>query len=283
MVRRVVALVAAAIVVDRRGAERRGRRAETATSAPHGHEADARRFGHLRPRGRDQRRLVHPAGPARDLRASWWRARSTTRSTVPNSTGKIVPYLAKSVTHDPTYTQWTITLRDGMQVPRRHAAHRRRGEAEHRRLAQGPAARVRLHQRRRRRGRRPARPCRSPPRCPGSTSTASCTSPDRVGIAAPAQLDNPDTCPTNLIGTGPFMIYNGAGHWIQNQEFVATAQPELLAEGQERHAAPLPRQDHVQAQPRRRAAPEPAPGRAARHDAHDQRPGETAARRASAR
>src|SRR5207248_6380203 len=35
--------------------------------------------------------------------------------TVPNSTGKIVPYLAKSVAHDPTYTEWTITLRDGVK------------------------------------------------------------------------------------------------------------------------------------------------------------------------
>src|SRR5262245_9631267 len=35
--------------------------------------------------------------------------------TVPNTKGKMVPYLAKSVTHDPTYTTWTITLRDGVK------------------------------------------------------------------------------------------------------------------------------------------------------------------------
>ncbi|MFI5042374.1 MAG: ABC transporter substrate-binding protein, partial [Acidimicrobiales bacterium] len=35
--------------------------------------------------------------------------------TVMNAQGKYVPYLAKSVTHDPTYTQWTITLRDGIK------------------------------------------------------------------------------------------------------------------------------------------------------------------------
>ena len=34
--------------------------------------------------------------------------------TVPNTKGKMVPYLAQSVTHDPTYTQWTITLRPMM-------------------------------------------------------------------------------------------------------------------------------------------------------------------------
>src|SRR5437588_541976 len=34
---------------------------------------------------------------------------------VPNSKGKIVPYLAKSVEHDSTYQTWTITLRDGVK------------------------------------------------------------------------------------------------------------------------------------------------------------------------
>ena len=34
---------------------------------------------------------------------------------VPNTKGKMVPYLAKSVTHDPTYMTWTITLRDGIK------------------------------------------------------------------------------------------------------------------------------------------------------------------------
>src|SRR5437899_3932901 len=34
---------------------------------------------------------------------------------VPNSKGKIVPYLAKSVENSPDYKTWTITLRDGIK------------------------------------------------------------------------------------------------------------------------------------------------------------------------
>ena len=35
--------------------------------------------------------------------------------TVPNTKDEMVPYLAKSVTPDATYTTWTITLRDGIK------------------------------------------------------------------------------------------------------------------------------------------------------------------------
>jgi peptide/nickel transport system substrate-binding protein len=40
----------------------------------------------------------------------------------------------------------------------------------------------------------------------------------RVGIAAPAQLDDPATCATNLIGTGPFSLKS----WVPNDSLVVT-------------------------------------------------------------
>ena len=36
--------------------------------------------------------------------------------TVPNTKDQMVPYLAKSVSHDAAYTTWTIVLRDGYVV-----------------------------------------------------------------------------------------------------------------------------------------------------------------------
>ena len=44
----------------------------------------------------------------------------------------------------------------------------------------------------------------------------------RGGIVAPAQLNDPSTCATNLIGTGPFKL----DHWTVNQELVVTKNPD---------------------------------------------------------
>lgn len=144
--------------------------------------------------------------------------------TVPNSTGKIVPYLAKTVTHDPTYTTWTITLRDGIKfhdgTPLTADAVKQNIDAWKKGRLLGfvytnvgdvtvvdPLTLT------------------VTTKVPWVDFDAFLYLSGRVGIAAPAQLDNADTCPTNLIGTGPFMIYNGAGHWVQNQEFVASRNP----------------------------------------------------------
>jgi peptide/nickel transport system substrate-binding protein len=151
--------------------------------------------------------------------------------TVPNSTGKIVPYLAKSVTHDPTYTKWTITLRDGVQfhdgTPLTADAVKQNIDAWRKGRLLGfvftdiadttvvdPLT------------------VQVTTKVPWVDFDSFLYLAGRAGIAAPAQLDNPETCPTNLIGTGPFMIYNGAGHWIQNQEFVATRNPHYWQKDQ---------------------------------------------------
>ena len=49
----------------------------------------------------------------------------------------------------------------------------------------------------------------------------------RNGIVAHAQLDDPSTSATNLIGTGPFERQE----WRVNDHMVVTAQPGLLAKG----------------------------------------------------
>ena len=193
--------------------------------------------------------------------------------TVPNSTGKIVPYLAKSVEHDPTYTKWTITLRDGVQfhdgTPLTADAVKQNIDAWRKGRLLGfvftniadtavvDPLTVQVTTKvpwvdfdclpvpRRTRRHRRARPARQSRHVPDE--------PDRDRAVHDLQRRRP-LDPEPGVRRHP--------------------QPALLAEGQERHAAALPRQDHVQAQPRRRAAPEPAPGRPARHHAHDQRPGD---------
>ncbi len=166
--------------------------------------------------------------------------------TVPNSTGKIVPYLAKSVEHDPTYTKWTITLRDGVQfhdgTPLTADAVKQNIDAWRKGRLLGfvftniadttvvdPLT------------------VQVTTKVPWVDFDAFLYLAGRVGIAAPAQLANPDTCPTNLIGTGPFMIYNGAGHWIQNQEFVATRNPHYWQK--DKNGTQLPYLDKITFKP----------------------------------
>jgi peptide/nickel transport system substrate-binding protein len=166
--------------------------------------------------------------------------------TVPNSTGKIVPYLAKSVEHDPAYTKWTITLRDGVQfhdgTPLTADAVKQNIDAWRKGRLLGfvftdiaDTAVV------------DPLTVQVTTKVPWVDFDAFLYLAGRVGIAAPAQLANPDTCPTNLIGTGPFMIYNGAGHWIQNQEFVATRNPHYWQK--DKNGTQLPYLDKITFKP----------------------------------
>jgi peptide/nickel transport system substrate-binding protein len=168
--------------------------------------------------------------------------------TVQNSKGAYVPYLAKSVEHDPTYTKWTITLRDGVKfhdgTPLTADAVKQNIDAWKKGRLLGfvytDIASVDVD---------PANPL-------ALTVTTSRPWVDfdaflyldgRVGIVAPAQLANPDTCPTNLIGTGPFMIYNGAGKWVQNQEFTASRNPNYWQK--DKFGAQLPYLDKITFKP----------------------------------
>lgn len=140
---------------------------------------------------------------------------------VPNSKGKIVPYLAKSVEGSPDYKTWTITLRDGIKfhdgTPLDANAVAQNLEAYRTSALIGAALK--------------------------DIDTITVTAPNvvtvttkvpwvafpwflyldgRMLIVAPAQLANPDTCPRNLIGTGPFKF----DHWTVNEELVVTKNPD---------------------------------------------------------
>lgn len=140
---------------------------------------------------------------------------------VPNSKGKIVPYLAKSVEGSPDYKTWTITLRDGITfhdgTPLDANAVVQNLNAYKTSALIGAALK--------------------------DVDTITATAPNvvtvttkvpwiafpwflyldgRMLIVAPAQLANADTCPRNLIGTGPFKF----DHWNVNEELVVTKNPD---------------------------------------------------------
>lgn len=144
-----------------------------------------------------------------------------------NARGEYVPYLAKSVTPNATYDEWTITLREGV------------------RFHDGTpldAAAVKLNLDTYR-GMNP----RIPPRLaafvfanvadvrvvdpltvvvttktPWPAFPALLFGGGRYGMVAPAQLDDPSRCATNLIGTGPFRFQE----WRVNDRLVVTRNPD---------------------------------------------------------
>ena len=147
--------------------------------------------------------------------------------TAPDATAQYKPYLAKTVTPNADYTQWTITLRDGVKF--------HDGSALDATVVKNNIDAW-----------RGAYPARQPllfafiydniaavDVVDPMTVTVTTTTPwpafsaylfnsGRSGIMAQAQLDDPDTCDTNLIGTGPFKLKE----WKVNDKFVATKNPD---------------------------------------------------------
>lgn len=139
--------------------------------------------------------------------------------TVPNASGHFVPYLAKSIDHNKDSTQWTITLRDGITFhdgePLDAAAVVQNLDAyRHGPLwssALGDVTDVRAVDN---------LTVLVTTRVPWIAFPASLWGTGRLGIAAPAQL-NDANCAWNLIGTGPFMLKS----WVPNDSLVVTKNP----------------------------------------------------------
>ena len=143
--------------------------------------------------------------------------------TVPDFEGNFQPFLAESVTPSADYSQWTIKLREGItfhdgsplnaQVVKNNL-DAYRGAYE----ARKPLLFIFV-----------LKPITSVDVVDDLTLTVNTAVPwvafpaylfssGRLGIVAQAQLDDPNTCNTNLIGTGPFKLKE----WIVNDHLTAT-------------------------------------------------------------
>ena len=159
--------------------------------------------------------------------------------TRPNADGEYEPWLAESVEPNDDFTEWTITLRDGVKFHDGTDLDRRGREEQPRRLPRrlprpDPAA-VHLHvrqHRQRRRGRpadRRGRPRSSRGRRSTPTSTAAAGS---ASWPRPSST-TPRPAPTTSIGTGPFML----DEWVPNQSLAATKNPDYWADRRRRRAS----------------------------------------------
>ncbi len=149
-----------------------------------------------------------------------------------NDKNQIVPYLAKSVTPNSTFDRWTITLRPGVKF--------QNGE-----LLDAAAVKLNLDSYR---GVNPKISARLNQFVFANIADVTVADPltvvvttktpwpafasylfqgGRIGIAAPAQLNNPDTCATNMIGTGPFKLQE----WRPNEKLVAVRNPDYWRPG----------------------------------------------------
>jgi peptide/nickel transport system substrate-binding protein len=131
--------------------------------------------------------------------------------TWPNADGEYVPYLAESVTPNADFTEWTIKLRSGITftdgTPLDAEAVKLnldsyRGENPNISsllfsLVLKPITEVTV---------RDALTVVVTMSSPWTAFPAYLFSFGRMGIMAPAQLTDNQTCPTTLIGTGPFML-----------------------------------------------------------------------------
>ena len=163
--------------------------------------------------------------------------------TTPSADGDFVPYLAESLEPDGEFTRWTLVLRDGVTF---HDGSALTAEVVKNNLDAYL-------------GRYPARrpllfpfvldPIETVEVIDGRTLVITTDRPwpslpaylyggGRAGIVAQAQLDDPDTCDRQLIGTGPFVLEE----WAVNDHLSATRNPDYwLADDQGRRLPYLDR------------------------------------------
>jgi peptide/nickel transport system substrate-binding protein len=140
--------------------------------------------------------------------------------TVPNDKGEYVPYLARSVTPNADFTQWTIVLRDGItfhngsplnaEVVKLNLDRFRRGvlfqfvfpDVQDVSVVDPITIRVTT-------------------KVPWVAFPASLWSTGRLGMAAPEQLNDETTCSQNPIGTGPFRFQD----WTPNDHLTVVKNP----------------------------------------------------------
>jgi peptide/nickel transport system substrate-binding protein len=159
--------------------------------------------------------------------------------TRPNAEGEVEPWLAESVEPNDDYTEWTITLRDGVTF---HDGSELDAEVVKNNLDAY-------------RGQYPARSPLLFIFTFGNIDTVEVVDPltvsvtmiepwvafdsylhgsGRVGIMAQSQLDDEQNCATELVGTGPFQFVD----WVPNQRFVAEKNPDYWATDEEGNQLP---------------------------------------------
>jgi peptide/nickel transport system substrate-binding protein len=147
--------------------------------------------------------------------------------TMPDKDAKAVPYLAKSVTPNENFTEWTITLRDGVKfhdgtaldatvvknnIDAWRGTYAGRNPLLFRFVYDNIADTTVVD----------PMTVKVTTKTPWPSFDSYLFLSGRAGIMAQAQLDDKTTCDTNLIGTGPFKLKE----WKVNDHLTATKNPD---------------------------------------------------------
>jgi len=173
--------------------------------------------------------------------------------TVPNAAGDYVPYLAKDITHNDTFDQWTITLRpdvkfhdgtdlDATVVKNNLDAYRGQykmpsGATKSSLLFSFVLDNI------------DTVTVKDPMTVEVKTKTSWSAFPaflfssSRMGMMAQSQLDDEVSCSTKLVGTGPFKFVS----WTKNQKLVAERNPNYWQTAPD--GKPYPYADSIEFRP----------------------------------
>jgi peptide/nickel transport system substrate-binding protein len=168
--------------------------------------------------------------------------------TAPNEDAEYVPFLAKTITSNPEFTEWTLTLREGVTfhdgTPLDATVVKNNLDAFRGKYpARSPLLFVFVFQNIADVAVVDPMTVKITTSTPWASLPAALYGSGRIGIMAQAQLDDATTCDRNLIGTGPFKLVE----WNQNESFLAEKNPDYWqtdADGQQ-----LPYLDEIEFRP----------------------------------
>jgi peptide/nickel transport system substrate-binding protein len=156
--------------------------------------------------------------------------------TAPNTKGEYVPNLAESVTPNADFTEWTIKLRSGVKF---HDGTPLNADAVKQNLDAWKAGRLFtfVYSNMGDVTKVDDLTLKVTTKTPWKAFPAYLYLQGRAGIMAPAQMANPTTCATNMIGTGPFKLASPSD-WKVNESMKVVKNPDYWKKDVKGNALP---------------------------------------------
>jgi peptide/nickel transport system substrate-binding protein len=155
---------------------------------------------------------------------------------VPNTKREYVPFLAESVTPNATFNEWTIKLRPGIKF---HDGTPLNADALKQNMDGWKAGRLFtfVYSNMDQVTKVDDLTVKVTTKTPWKAFPAYLYLEGRAGIMAPAQMNNPATCATNMIGTGPFKL-NSPSDWKVNESLKVVKNPDYWRKDAKGNALP---------------------------------------------